>query len=558
MKANKHLLLWSSIGTLLILMWAAFHENYLQDWRRVQRNIRINLPQDQAKAFSIQLRQVVAPDVKVTDRCVSCHVGMAPGETGIEGNALYGRHADVVHDSNTLGCTTCHAGQGRATTTDAAHGNVPHWPRPLIPKEYAYAGCGSCHTHLDVPHYTRFTHGRVLFEQNDCLACHKLDGRGGTLRPGGAGGQEGPDLSRAGARRHDKDWYPKHLASHNAATVGPWQSAFGQIPEKDLSAIEEYLKSRVGAPGLMEGKAMFHSLGCRGCHKVSGVGGNDGPDLTFVGQRDPALTPFQHVPPPHNLTNWFKEHFRNPSKVVPGSLMPALGLSEEQINLLTLYMFSLRRGNYPEAQWPKDRIEAERFDQREFSTDGPTLYGTYCAACHGPSGEGMRYAGMSPFPSVGNPDFLRLASDEFITGTIKGGRPGRRMPAWGDQEGGLRAEEITRVVQHLRRMSGGVQYQGDSRPVRWANGDIQTGKRLYRSNCILCHGENGEGKEGPALNNPNLLRLATDTYLFETTRVGRRNTNMNGFGEGSTVLQALSDKEIEAIVSFIRTWEEKK
>ena len=39
MKANKHLLLWSSLGTLLVLFWAAFHENYLQDWRRVQRNV---------------------------------------------------------------------------------------------------------------------------------------------------------------------------------------------------------------------------------------------------------------------------------------------------------------------------------------------------------------------------------------------------------------------------------------------------------------------------------------------------------------------------------------
>jgi cytochrome c oxidase cbb3-type subunit 3 len=170
----------------------------------------------------------------------------------------------------------------------------------------------------------------------------------------------------------------------------------------------------------------------------------------------------------------------------------------------------------------------------------------------------MRYAGMSPFPSVGNPDFLRVASDQFITQTIKGGRPGRRMPAWGEQSGGLRPEEITRVVEHLRSIGGNVQYEADTRPPRWAKADLATGQRLYQANCTLCHGEKGEGKEGPALNNPNLLRNATDTYLFETTKVGRRNTNMNGFGIGSTVRQALTDKEIEAIVSFLRSWEDKK
>ncbi len=68
----------------------------------------------------------------------------------------------------------------------------------------------------------------------------------------------------------------------------------------------------------------------------------------------------------------------------------------------------------------------------------------------------------------------------------------------------------------------------------------------------------GEGKEGPALANRNLLKLATDTYLFKTIFQGRRNTTMNGFGAGSTVRQALTDSEIEAIISFMRTWEKKQ
>ena len=557
MKANKHLLLWSSLAALAVLVWAAFHENYLSDWRVIQRQIQARLPSSQADAFTIQLRQIVSREVGATDRCVSCHVGMAPGESGIEGDRLFGRHPDVVHDPTTYGCTVCHSGQGRATDRVDAHGDVANWPEPMLAKKYLYAGCGGCHTHLSVPNLARLENGKRLFEQADCLACHKLDGRGGTLRPGGAGGQEGPDLSRVGAAGFKANWYELHLEQKKKAASGPWVSAFGALSDTERLEIDEYLRSRVGAPGLVEAKALFHTLGCRGCHKVRGVGGDDGPDLTAEGNKDPGQLNFAQVGGERTLANWLKQHFRAPASVVPGSTMPELGLTERQIDQLTLYMLSLRRRNFQEALWPKDRIRAERFGMREFATDGATLYGTYCAACHGAKGEGMRYPGLAPFPAIGNPDFLRLVSDDFLREQIKRGRPGRRMPAWGELEGGLRNEEIVRLASHLRGL-GAVAFEGDSKPRRWIQGDAAEGQRLFASACARCHGERGEGKEGPALNNRVLLDLATDTYLFKTIQSGRAGTSMAGFGSGSTVQGALTDSEISSVVAFLRTWEGKQ
>ena len=557
MKANKHLLLWSSLGTLAVLLWAAVQENFFRDWRLIQREIQARLPSAQADAFAIQLRQIVSRQVGTTDRCVSCHVGMTPGESGIESNRLYGRHADVVHDPASFGCTVCHGGQGRATDTADAHGAIPHWPERMLAKEYLFAGCGGCHTHLSVPNLAELEKGRARFEQADCLACHKVDGRGGTLRPGGAGGQEGPDLSRVGAYGYKVDWYELHLQQKKKATSGPWLSAFGELLESERTAMDEYLPSRVGAPGLLEAKGLFHTFGCRGCHKVGGVGGDDGPDLTAVGNKDPGQLNFAQVAGERTLANWLKQHFRSPASVVPGSVMPELGLTERQIDQLTLYVFSLRRRSYPEALWPKDRIRAERFGTREFATDGATLYGTFCAACHGPKGEGMRYPGFAAFPAIGNPDFLRLASDDFLREQIKRGRPGRRMPAWGAQEGGLKDGEIGRLVTYVRGL-GGVAYEGDSRPRRWAQGDPAEGQRLYGEACASCHGERGEGKEGPALNNPVFLDLATDSYLFKTVQNGRAGTSMAPFGAGSSVRSTLTDAEISTVVVFIRSWEGKK
>ncbi|HWP66154.1 MAG TPA: c-type cytochrome [Candidatus Limnocylindria bacterium] len=556
MRANKLLLLTTSLVTLVLLVYAAYSETVARDWRRLQRSYRTRLPADEAAAFDVQLRQLYVPALGATDRCISCHVGMAPGERGIDGDPVFRRHPDVVHDPADFGCVVCHGGQGPATETADAHGAVHFWPDPMLPQRYAYAGCGGCHTHLAVPNLDELARGERVLERSDCLACHALDGRGGTLRPGAEAVAPAPDLSRVGATGFDPRWYDKHLAERAAATGGPWRESMGELSADERAALDVFLASRVGAPRLVEAKGMFHSLGCRGCHKIAGVGGDDGPDLTAAGQKDPALLDFSHVPGPRTVANWHAAHLRAPATVVAGSNMPQLGLTDAQIETLTFYLLSLRRSERPEAFWPRDRVRAERFGEREFATDGATLYGTFCAACHGPNGEGMRYPGMAAFPAIGNPDFLAVASDRFIADTVRHGRPGRRMPAWGEAEGGLRPAEIDAVVAHVRTFAPDVPAPDDAEPWRWARGDAAEGARLYAEACASCHGERGEGREGPALANPRLLASATDTYLVATIRRGRTGTAMPAFGSPSPTHRVLDDAEIESIVTFMRSWED--
>ncbi|MBL8114614.1 MAG: c-type cytochrome [Acidobacteria bacterium] len=542
MQKNKLLLLVASLLTLGFLVVAAAQENVFREWRQIQRGLR-----SADGPLDVRLRQIVVPQLRVADRCVSCHVGMAPGETGLTGGKMAAAHPKVGHEPADFGCIVCHGGQGRATDKADAHGDVHFWPEPMVPRRYADAGCGSCHTHLAVPSLAALRGGRAAFERLDCLACHKLEGRGGTLRPAG-GGMEGPDLSRAGLSGFAADWYAKHLTKDGAV----WKQSFGAIPAADLAALDVLLRSRVGAPGLVEGKALFHSLGCRGCHKVAGVGGDDGPDLTREGAKDPGRIDFTHVPGRKDLAGWLGEHFRSPAAIVPGSAMPMLGLSEEEIGHLVRYMLSLRHSPFPEAYWPKDRIRAERFGEREFATDGATLYGSFCSACHGAEGQGMRYPGLPAFPAIANRDFLELAPDALILETVRKGRSGRRMPAWGLKDGGLRPAEVLAVAAYVRTLGGNVAQAPDPKPARWAQGNAATGTRLYAAYCASCHGPNGEGKEGTALANPVLLENATDTYLFETIRRGRRGTTMEGFGLPSTVRPSLSDQEIEDLVTFLR------
>ena len=548
MSKNKYLLLVSSFGVLALLVAAAVHENFLREWREIQGTAH-----SEEGAINVQLRQVVNPTLRISDRCVSCHVSMAPGEQSVAGAKVLRPHKPVVHDPSEFGCTICHGGQGQATDKAPAHGDVPFWPEPMIPTRYSYAGCGTCHAPLRVPNQEFLARAHNAFERLDCLACHRLDGRGGTIRPDG-GGMEGPDLSRAGISDYDRGWYPKHVAKGAQAKQGAWKISWATVNNDDRDLLAVFLATRVGAAPLIEAKAAFNSNGCLGCHKVSGVGGDEGPELSRGGERDPGQINFAHVPGKESLDNWLAEHFRSPGGVVPGSQMPAMGLSDRDIELLTMYVVSLRRRELPGSYLPKDRTRVVRFGEREFAPDGATIFGTFCAGCHGPNGMGRRSPGMPAFPAIGNPDFLGLVSDDFLATTIRKGRPGRRMPAWGEKDGGLRPEEIQAVIAHLRRLSG-TPSKPDTTPRRWVSADSVAGKQLYASGCAGCHGKIGEGGEGPALNNKVLLTAATDNYLIETISRGRRGTSMEGFLQPSVARPTLSKLEIQAIVAFIRAWE---
>ena len=551
MPKNKYLLLASSLGALVLLLIAAVQENFLKEWRQIQTSGR-----SEEGPIGVRLRQVVNPGLNIRDRCVSCHVSMGAGEQSVTGAKVLTPHKTVVHDPAEYGCTVCHGGQGLATEKAEAHGDVHFWPEPMLPVKYSYAGCGTCHAPLRVPEQGRYRQAVTAFERLDCLACHRVEGRGATIRPDG-GGMEGPDLSRAGVKGYDGDWYAKHLKKMESDPLKAWKMSFAPVSEEDRALLEVYLATRVAASPLVAAKATFHTTGCLGCHKVSGVGGDDGPDLSRAGEKDPAQANFQSVNGPATIANWQAEHLRSPLSIVTGSQMPALGIDEKDIDRLVLYTLSLRRRDVPGSYAPKDRVRAQRLGEREFSSDGATIYGTFCAGCHGLAGDGVRSPGVASFPSIASPDLLERVSDQFLEATIRHGRPGRRMPAWGDKDGGLRPDEIRAVVGFLRERSG-VSAKPETAPPRWVKADAGAGERLFRKACSGCHGARGEGGEAPALNNQVLLGAATDTYLVETITKGRRGTVMAGFEEPSAVRPALSGGEIESVVAFIRTWEKGK
>jgi cbb3-type cytochrome c oxidase subunit III len=82
---------------------------------------------------------------------------------------------------------------------------------------------------------------------------------------------------------------------------------------------------------------------------------------------------------------------------------------------------------------------------------------------------------------------------------------------------------------------------------------ITEGRTLYDENCSLCHGEEGEGVDGPALNDSNLLSSTADPTLFSVISSGVPNTEMPAWSQQHG--GPFTDQQISQMVAFIRDWE---
>ena len=88
-----------------------------------------------------------------------------------------------------------------------------------------------------------------------------------------------------------------------------------------------------------QGQRIFETTACINCHTVAGTvaNGHFGPDLTHLMSRD-TIAAGAAKNTPENLRQWIL----NPDAIKPGSLMPAMQLSDQDLDALTAYLETLR------------------------------------------------------------------------------------------------------------------------------------------------------------------------------------------------------------------------
>ena len=144
--------------------------------------------------FDYSLRQINVNGDQLVDRCETCHLGIRePLELTPANFKRTGKKIDKearafvshpskellqIHDVERFGCSSCHGGNGRATTSvEKGHGRHRFWTHQLYERENMEAGCQQCHSSDRVLQGANvLTRGKDLFQERGCVGCHRYEG----------------------------------------------------------------------------------------------------------------------------------------------------------------------------------------------------------------------------------------------------------------------------------------------------------------------------------------------------------------------------------------------
>ncbi|MCS6861117.1 MAG: c-type cytochrome, partial [Abditibacteriales bacterium] len=382
----------------------------------------------------IKLRQVFNQELKVVDRCQSCHV--AADRKGFTDKLFahpFRSHPDVfflpaaaqgeaeaapkdkkekkdtnaqskpprvlnilaVHPVEKFGCTPCHRGQGfAASSVKDAHGEVEFVTMPLLRGEFAQATCLKCHQQeTELKGAPVLNEGRRLAVEHGCIGCHAI----AQLTPEETDRQIAPDLRELRKKLVSSqwlvDWIEKptkfrpttkmphfYLTRQQAEQIAAylWQNA--DKPPAELEQPASFPPNVIAA-----GKKLFESVGCLACHSLSGKKGEGdfAPNLARIGEK----MRYDY------MVSWLMD----PKKHQPNGLMPSLRLTRQEASNIAAYL-TTQRSNAPTFQ----RSNASLDDPLK-ARQGKTLIEHYgCFGCHpikGMEGRSKIGAELSQFGS---------------------------------------------------------------------------------------------------------------------------------------------------------------
>jgi len=516
------------------------------------------------------------------------------------------------HPVERFGCTICHLGQGRAITRKEAHGRdgegrrMAHMETPLLRGDRVYTSCGRCHYETDLfggyqdlyaggggsagaggklPIHedllraspagaAMVREGKRLMVKSGCLGCHKYRGRGGTL---------GPEITHVGDKGiHDFDF--THLQGEH--TVERWLIEHFLVPaaispdtimpdmgftREEAAQLAHYMMSlhrksapashlprppQLAARGLrpVRGETLY-SMFCSACHGPDGSGstlraglwptdadpwGRNWDARNLVIEKRSKMEVL--VPSLNHADTLAVASDEYLHRVIaggrPGTKMIGWsgegGLRDDEITLLVHFLRNWAGGTPDPGE-----ISASRGDARI----GGALYRSNCAACHGVRGEGG--IGVSLCSST----FLAVASDGFLRDTIIQGRSNTAMPAWRE----FNAQEVSDLLAFLRQWQSSRASPAET--LELLSGEhpglvsAGIGRKIFRANCVMCHGEEGGGDLGPSINTEEFLTAVPDSYLVTTLMEGRPGTAMPSWRHRSS-------QDLASLVRHIRGWQE--
>jgi cytochrome c2 len=315
-------------------------KNALRPYRSIQKTFqRIGVaraPNQKASRVyadrAIAIEQIWTPEFdNRVDRCTTCHLGVSDAVMA-DAPEPFRTHPATWHtprDFARFGCTSCHGGEGLATSQGDAHGTSADSPATLRPAEYMESGCGRCHQADAVPEAPTLSYGRALMTQAGCYACHAVRGHGDFH-------SEAPPLDTI-AVKTGGEWLSHWLADPKSVDPNATMPNF-QLSKDDIGDLSSFLFSRTAPPELAKavelaaaepagipanGKKLFAESRCISCHTVEGKGNGSAPELSKIATRA--------------TRGWLVAFLRHPHLFNPRTRMPEYGFSDQDVRDLIAY-----------------------------------------------------------------------------------------------------------------------------------------------------------------------------------------------------------------------------
>jgi cytochrome c551/c552 len=327
-----------------------------------------------ATEWDAAIVQINVAEANIVDRCESCHMNtreplkVTAAAMTAKGAKRPDEYANAfishpepellsIHDPEKFGCSPCHQGNGRATTSiEKAHGNYEHWLWPLYPKENSQAGCQSCHSADMVLasgdlQFDTINNGKDLFRQRGCMGCHRYEGYD----------KEPEDLNSVGQQIKQIETQKKENVKNSADLMKQADAAQSNDQANTLNTRAVDLKvdnSKLDAR-LQQLDFQSHSL-MQDQKKV-------GPNLKDVRLK--------------LNRNWIPVWLKKPSDFRPTTKMPNFRLTDHQIQAISAYIWqSAFTDDLPKHKPGNSAHGKELFEERG------------CLACHS-IGEGDQMKG---------------------------------------------------------------------------------------------------------------------------------------------------------------------